>query len=98
MNHFLLAVALWVAGGWAGAQIAVFFNRGSKLGFWGRLWAGVLGGVVLGMILKRAPFLEPVTRFFHSGHIEDAVAGVLGGLAVALAGGLLALGKGKSAK
>ena len=90
MNSFLLAVALWIAGGWAGAQLAAFFNRGSKLGFWGRLWAGALGGVILGLILERAPFLEPVTRFFHSGHIEDAIAGVLGGAAMGLAGGLFA--------
>jgi hypothetical protein len=90
VQGFLISVAIWIFGGWAGAQIADYFNRGSKLGFWGRLWAGVLGGVILGLILERVPVLESVTRFFHSGHVEDAIAGVLGGAAVGLAGGLFA--------
>lgn len=90
MQSILVSIAIWVFGGWAGAQIAAFVNQGAKLGFWGRVWAGVLGGVILGMIVERAPFLEPVTRFFHSGHVEDAIAGVLGGAAVGLAGGVFA--------
>lgn len=90
MGGFFLGLAIWMIGGWLGAQIAAFFNQGSKLGFWNRLWAGVIGGMLLGLFLDWVPALKNVTRLLHSGHVEDALAGVLGGLAVALAGSLVA--------
>jgi hypothetical protein len=93
----MISIALWIAGGWVGAHVAAFFNRGNRLKFWGRLGAGVLGGVILGWTLDRVPLLEPVTRFLHTGHVEDAIAGVLGGAVLGTLAGLLARGReGKS--
>ncbi len=90
MTGLLIAIGLWIAGGWLGARIAAFFNRGNKLKFWGQLAAGILGGILLGLILDNVPLLAPITRFFHSGHVEDAIAGVLGGLAFGTLGAIFA--------
>jgi uncharacterized membrane protein YeaQ/YmgE (transglycosylase-associated protein family) len=90
VTGLVTAVALWAVGGWLGSQIAALFNRGNRLRFWGRLGAGVLGGVILGWTLDRVPLLEPMTRFLHTGHVEDAIAGVLGGFVVGTLAGLLA--------
>jgi hypothetical protein len=90
MTDFLIGLVLWILGGYVGARIAAFFNKGNKLKFWGQLAAGVLGGVILGLILDNAPLLQPVMNFFHSGNIEDAIAGVLGGLAFGTLGAIFA--------
>lgn len=79
---------MWIVGGWIGSQIAAYFNRGSKLKFWGRLWSGVLGGVILGWVLERAVFLKPITDFLHAGRVEDMIAGVIGGFIFGVVGGL----------
>lgn len=97
MNDLLLGVGLWVLGGWIGAQIAAFFNRGNRLGFWGRVAAGVIGGVILGGLVDRAPFLKPITDFLHSGHIEDAIAGAIGGFVFGMIGALFSK-RGKNQK
>jgi len=88
VSGFFTAVAIWIVGGWLGAQVAAFFNRGSKLKFWGRLWSGVLGGVILGWVLDKATFLKPITDFLHAGHVEDVLAGVIGGFIFGVIGGL----------
>jgi uncharacterized membrane protein YeaQ/YmgE (transglycosylase-associated protein family) len=89
VTGLLISLVLWIVGGWIGAHVAAFFNQGNKLKFWGRLGAGVLGGVILGWTLERFPLLEPVSRFLHTGHVEDAIAGVLGGAVFGTLAGLL---------
>lgn len=90
MSGLLVSIALWVFGGYVGARIAAFLNRGNKLKFWGQIAAGLLGGVILGLILKNVPVLERVTGFLHNGNVEDAIAGVLGGLAFGTLGAIFA--------
>jgi hypothetical protein len=96
VTGFLISLGLWIAGGWVGAHVAAFFNRGNRLGFWGRLVAGVMGGVILGWTLERVPLLEPLTRFLHTGHVEDAIAGVLGGAVFGTLAALMARGEHKA--
>jgi hypothetical protein len=90
VTGFFISIALWIFGGWLGAQIADRLNHGNKLKFWGRLAAGVLGGVILGFTLDRVPLIEPVVKFLHTGHVEDAIAGVLGGFVFGAGAGMLA--------
>ncbi len=89
MSGFLISVILWIAGGYVGARIAAFFNKGNRLKFWGQIAAGVLGGVILGWVLDQVP-LQPITSFLHNGQVEDAIAGLLGGLAFGTLGSLFA--------
>lgn len=98
MTGVLLSIVLWLAGGYVGARIAAFLNRGNKLQFWGQIAAGLLGGIILGWLLDRFPLLEPVTRFLHNGQVEDAIAGVLGGLAFGTLGQLFASRKAGTAR
>lgn len=90
MTDLLMSIILWLAGGYVGARVAAFFNRGNRLKFWGQILAGMLGGVILGWVLDVFPLLEPVTRFLHNGHVEDAIAGLLGGLGLGTLGQIFA--------
>lgn len=90
MSDLLFGVLLWVLGGYVGARIAALLNKGNRLKFWGQIAAGALGGIVVGLILDNVPALQPVTRFLHNGNVEDAVAGVLGGLAFGTLGAIFA--------
>ena len=90
MTGLLVSIVLWLAGGYVGARIAAFFNRGRKLNIWGQIAAGLAGGGVLGWLLHEFPVLEPVTRFLRNGQVEDAIAGLLGGLVAGTLGALFA--------